>query len=718
MADLDFLLASLLPADHQPISPHTADQLAAALEQPAAAAAEQTQAEANRSFNRIHALLLAKENSRNALGARLARLALHNQPHCLPSQGPRWLQAIQNILPRHNAPDHPCLDQLVLLLSNILESAPRWPDFAREHCHPKAITTLARSLLGLAADTHPPAIRARGLRTLAGLVARHASLLRPLASQLHAAALATVLSPEPAVGPAGASLLTQLYRLSGKTDAAASWAKTITATIGTLDPLLAALLSPFVAHQPRDPPLAPLEIPLQDLLGSASPLPLHRIPLLLARAQALVNVLLAMLAQPSDRPVRVPLAHLVALASSLLLLRNAPPHDRADQAWKLAWEALGGTVALRVMACRLVARLSEWYTLSPPPSTSTAQPADMHPNSVRLRMTPFTSQILTILAGEIEAARERRTGEVTVMCYTYARVVQSSPCNPETVQRTLAPLVEVLLADIQAIYGARPPSASSEGAPQPKKARRKASCAPAWTAAPVGRPAGAARRRPRPHTLSPPVLYPTPKRNLNPRWRCEALEILLAATLAGLLPRLLTTTDPTIAALARHGLVALAALARPRVPPVFPAAHHDQALLDVEPVDDSDEDIRAPSPPPRPAPPPPQTAPIAAPPIRLAPPSQALPAPPIAEQHLIAAEETVVPPTAAKRKSDHDLPRPLKKPAAVEPVAPAIEPAAAAVEPDSSDDEDGNPRMPALVFDDDDDEGGEDPVGEAEAQAP
>ncbi|WAR63514.1 hypothetical protein PtB15_17B114 [Puccinia triticina] len=711
MADLDFLLASLLPADHQPISPHTADQLAAALEQPAAAAAEQTQAEANRSFNRIHALLLAKENSRNALGARLARLALHNQPHCLPSQGPRWLQAIQNILPRHNAPDHPCLDQLVLLLSNILESAPRWPDFAREHCHPKAITTLARSLLGLAADTHPPAIRARGLRTLAGLVARHASLLRPLASQLHAAALATVLSPEPAVGPAGASLLTQLYRLSGKTDAAASWAKTITATIGTLDPLLAALLSPFVAHQPRDPPLAPLEIPLQDLLGSASPLPLHRIPLLLARAQALVNVLLAMLAQPSDRPVRVPLAHLVALASSLLLLRNAPPHDRADQAWKLAWEALGGTVALRVMACRLVARLSEWYTLSPPPSTSTAQPADMHPNSVRLRMTPFTSQILTILAGEIEAARERRTGEVTVMCYTYARVVQSSPCNPETVQRTLAPLVEVLLADIQAIYGARPPSASSEGAPQPKKARRKASCAPAWTAAPVVDPlallvAGRALNTLEILLAAVPHGFPTPYLSLclrtlaslathpsfgfasRPGLRAKVLRILVASlglprashqplmavnvaqTLAGLLPRLLTTTDPTIAALARHGLVALAALARPRVPPVFPAAHHDQALLDVEPVDDSDEDIR------------------------------------------------VVPPTAAKRKSDHDLPRPLKKPAAVEPVAPAIEPAAAAVEPDSSDDEDGNPRMPALVFDDDDDEGGEDPVGEAEAQAP
>lgn len=194
-----------------------------------------------------------------------------------------------------------------------------------------------------------------------------------MASQLHTLALNNLLSQDNSISHSATSLLSQLYRLSGKTDASASWAKTIKATIGTIDILLDSLLSPFLKESdlipPRDPPLASLEISTHELVYSSdltstlqnTQLASYRIPLLLRRVERLTNLLITMLSQPTERSVCIPLGELCTLVRRLLLLGKAQNHDQADQTWKLSWEALGSMVTLRAMGCRLIARVAEWY---------------------------------------------------------------------------------------------------------------------------------------------------------------------------------------------------------------------------------------------------------------------------------------------------------------------------------------------------------------------
>jgi len=186
--------------------------------------------------------------------------------------------------------------------------------------------------------------------------------------------------------------------------------------------------------------------------------------------ERLINLLITMLSQPTERSVCVPLGELCTLVHRLLLLGKAQNHDRADQTWKLSWEALGSMVTLRAMGCRLIARVAECVTI---------------------RLTPFTTQILTILASEIEANSDPGSGhaapDVSVMYGTYARIISRCPCNPDVVKTTLEPIIKLLLQDIQPIYGSAPPSDSLPADPtkETKKSRKKSgrySCDPTWNA--------------------------------------------------------------------------------------------------------------------------------------------------------------------------------------------------------------------------------------------
>ncbi|KAA1121802.1 hypothetical protein PGTUg99_030448 [Puccinia graminis f. sp. tritici] len=669
---IEYLLNTYLANDQQ-LSDQIANSICSTFDQTTAITTPAettttTTTEINRWFNRINSLLISKNESLNSLGARLARLTLQKDPDCLTNQGARWIQASQNIIARHQPVDHICLSHQIHLILNIFEWATRWPDFARENCDPKAIITLARSLIAISEDRiEDPKIRSLGLRTLAILITRYASIMRPLASQLQTLALTNILNPEKIISQGGTSLLTQLYRLSGKTDASTSWSKTIKATIGTIELILHSLLSPFLnesesCNPNRDSPLAPLEIPAQDLIYTpdltSTPenvnLPSYRIPLLLRRIDRLLSILLAMLSQSTDRPVCVPIGELAALASRLLLIGRAQAHDRADQAWKLGWEALGGTVTLRVMGCRLISRLVE---------------------SLTFRLTPFTTQILTILASEIESNNDpkegHKTADVSVMYGTYARIISWIPCNPEVLKTTLEPVIKVLLRDIQFIYGSLPPSSSSSSSDQSlqssskqsKKSRKKSNrfaSHPSWNSTLLIDPLelNVAERAldtleiligAVPHGFPSPYLtlsvravlslavhpsFITPVRDQTgekagilssttrarspalgyasrPTLRAKVLSCLmkamtiqrtssqeimglnLAQTLSGVFQALLSVQDggaSRLIEMARQGQAVLALLARPRVPPVFPSSSHLHLEIDLEPVQEENDE--------------------------------------------------------------------------------------------------------------------------------
>ncbi|PLW20373.1 hypothetical protein PCANC_12806 [Puccinia coronata f. sp. avenae] len=812
---MEYLLSTLLSTAEHPATHQQADDICAAFEHCSHSTKDQPDI-LPRWFNRIHSLLASKNQIHSALGARLARLTLQKDPYCITTQGARWILACQNYISRHPQQfDHVCLAHSIQLILIIFEWSSRWSDFAREHCDPKATITLARALIEIAQDhtaQDNKEVPALALRTLATLITRNASILRPLASQLQSLALTNLLSPD-RLSHGATSLLTQLYRLSGKTDASSSWSKTIKATIGTIDILLDALLSPFLKESdlnpPRDAPLAPLEIPAQELVYSPHPtsssssstreenthLASYRIPLLLGRTERLIHVLITMLSQPTERPVCIPLGELCFLVRRLLLLGKAHTHERADQAWKLAWDALGATVTLRLLGCRLVARLAECATS---------------------RLTPFASQLLTILASEIETNRNpvggQQTRDVSVMYGTYARVVARCACNPEVLKTTLEPVLKTLLHDLQPIYGSAAPCATSSPPPpdpasskQPKKSRKKIAryaCDPAWNLAVVVDPLDLCVAERALDTLeilfgAIPYGFPTPYLTLcvrevlglaghpsfitggskqasttsgkggvlsrgaqgrspgvayavRPSLRAKVLGCLvrcvpiqrlasqplmglgLAQSLAGILQALVAAqhgADAHLADLARQGQAALSLLARPRVPPVFPAAVHANLELDAEPVVESsdddadtndDEDLAD-------APPAPQHrafSPTRHQPTHLAPPPAAATVPVAPLQPLAAApvqpwksslsmlySQDVDPSEAAaagsagrKRKPLDDDPDPLlrppKKNSGLRPLT---------VEPDSSDDdegdaEDGFVKLPQLTFDDDDDD--------------
>ncbi|KAH9440311.1 hypothetical protein Pst134EA_030397 [Puccinia striiformis f. sp. tritici] len=653
---IDYLLNTHL-APQTNINSSIANSVCTTFDQTQPKSNHQQSTELNKWFNRINSLLTSKNEISNSLGARLAKLTLHKDQNCLTNQGARWILASQNIIARQEPVNHICLAQVIDLILNIFEWANRWPDFARENCDPKAIITLAKALIAISEERiQDPNIRSVGIQTLAILITRYASIMRPLASQLQTLALTNLLNPEKIITQSGTTLLTQLYRLSGKTDASASWSKTIKATIGTIDIVLDALLTPFLKetgpNSTRDIPLAPLEIPPQDLIYSSDSTsidqenthqPSYRIPMLLRRTDRLINVLLTMLSQPTDRSVSVPLGELSALASRLLLLGKAQIHDRADQAWRLGWEALGATVTLRAMGCRMIARLAECVTF---------------------RLTPFTSQILRILSSEIESNHDPKSGhkaiDVPVMYATYARMISRCPCNPDVIKTTLEPIIKVILQDIQPIYGSLPPSDShSTDSIQKKqtKNRKKSgryACDPTWNTAmvvdllelriaeralvtleilfgviphgfpspyltlcvrtvlnlathpsfitPGGKPgngktgilsSSSTSKSPSLGYASLPSLrlrvlsclvkcIPIPRTSNQ-----ELMGLNLAQSLSGVLEALLSAQDTNsgrLTDLARQALAALSLLARPRVPPIFPTAAHAHLELDTEPV--------------------------------------------------------------------------------------------------------------------------------------
>lgn len=211
------------------------------------------------------------------------------------------------------------------------------------------------------------------LQALSSLLPRYSTTLRPVASQLQTLALSQLLHPVGIVSKHATSLLTSLYRLSGKVDATVAWSTTIKGAIGTVEMVLDTLVSPtwkesaiYSDDNTDNQRLAPLDIPLQTLLSSnigtdveREQLPINQISLLLKRIESLVRLLVTMLSEPTERPVSVPIGELCRLAWRLLSIGKAEIKSRPDLSWKSAWDCLGASMMLRSMGCRLVSQIAQ-----------------------------------------------------------------------------------------------------------------------------------------------------------------------------------------------------------------------------------------------------------------------------------------------------------------------------------------------------------------------
>ncbi|MBW0504448.1 hypothetical protein O181_044163 [Austropuccinia psidii MF-1] len=618
----------------------------------------------NRWSLRLNSLLGSKNASLNLLGAQLALMNLNQDPNVLLADGPRWLSASQFIIARDPPSEFHSLSAAIDLVLCIFEYGSKWPEFARENCDSKTIFSIGKALIAISGgQLDDRNIRCLGLRTLATLVVRYPSLLRPMASELEAVALTNLLHDDTIISTSCTSLFINLYRLSGKVEASSSWAKTIKATIGTIDIVLDALLSPMLKEARLDfdsgfPPskLSPLEIPPQDLISprdvdpssEANQLASQGVLLLVRRVDRLVRVIVAMLSQPTERAVSLPLGELSVLGYRLLLLGKSEPHEQPDLKWKSAWDCMGGTFLVRAVGCRLIAKLAE--------CTAT-------------RFSPFATPTLSIIASAIEAAQDGETGstpDTSVLCYTYARIVSGCLPSPATLSSTLEHVLKAVLNDVACIYARSDSfmSLSSTLNSTSKKAKKKAkkfNCDETWNAPMVADPmnfsiaeralstlelllAAVPHFFPSPYlslsvrlllslashpsfahpasngsdsstilvvTSMPPTNSPNLAFATHPILRLRILRCLvkclpvqrtsaqrlmglnLAQNLTGILHNILTCKDDStgeLAHLARSGLNIINLMIRPRVPPIYLTEAQVNCEEDVEIPQDESED--------------------------------------------------------------------------------------------------------------------------------
>ncbi|KAI9599845.1 hypothetical protein KEM48_001702 [Puccinia striiformis f. sp. tritici PST-130] len=441
----------------------------------------------------------------------------------------------------------------------------------------------------------------RGIQTLAILITRYASIMRPLASQLQTLALTNLLNPEKIITQSGTTLLTQLYRLSGKTDASASWSKTIKATIGTIDIVLDALLTPFLkelvqTHQrhtistTRNPTTrSHLLFRFNIYRPGNTHQPSYRIPMLLRRTDRLINVLLTMLSQPTDRSVSVPLGELSALASRLLLLGKAQIHDRADQAWRLGWEALGATVTLRAMG---VERDSVTFRLTPSQVNSKdsiirdrvqSRPKKRYQDNARAyhqsNSTGYPTDLwfTSSLRFSLNRFHPKKANQNRKKSGRYA-------CDPTWNTAMVVDLLELRIAEralvtLEILFGVIP-----HGFPSPYltlcvRTVLNLATHPSFIT-PGGKPGNG-----KTGILSSSSTSKSPSLGYAslPSLRLRVLSCLFIWGLEALLSAQ-DTNSGRLTDLARQALAALSLLARPRVPPIFPTAAHAHLELDTEPV--------------------------------------------------------------------------------------------------------------------------------------
>ncbi|EGG01855.1 uncharacterized protein MELLADRAFT_78922 [Melampsora larici-populina 98AG31] len=498
----------------------------------------------------------------NRLGARLAISTSQQCESAVLTQGSVWLTSVLTILRRCATENVPAssIRPVVSLALHIFEHGSQWPDFSRENCDSKALLGLTKSLIALSGDEILDLeTRSIALQALGTLLPRYSTTLRPVATQLQSICLTQLLHPVDMVSNHAISLLTSLYRLSGKVEAGGAWSTTIMGTIGTIDTVLDTLLTPvwketslFGEPTSENQRLAALDIPLQSLIHSTSgnnleqdQLPINQITFLIKRVECLIKVLIVMLSEPTERSVQVPIGELSRLSWRMLSVAQAEVKGRPDLSWKSAWDCTGAAMSLKSLGCRLIGQIAA--------CTSTA-------------FIPFSTPTLLLLSSSIASASQANNLDVSILYRTYAKILSSCAPNPDTVKSTMEPILKAILNDIKNINGRESDASSaieSDGAKN-RKAKNKArqyESDQAWSRSMVVDQIALVLGL-RAFNRCIPI-----QRNSSQ----SSLGLNLSESMTSILSQVLVCSDdPTdeLIELAKKGLNQIGLLIRPRVPPI------------------------------------------------------------------------------------------------------------------------------------------------------
>ncbi|KAH9820557.1 hypothetical protein DFH28DRAFT_884392 [Melampsora americana] len=522
----------------------------------------------------------------NRLGARLAISTSQQCESAVLTQGAAWLTSALTILRRCATENVPAtsIRPVVSLALRIFEHGSQWPDFSRENCDSKALLGLTRSLIALSGDEIMDLeTRSIALQTLSTLLPRYSTTLRPVANQLQSICLTQLFHPADMISNHAITLLTSLYRLSGKVEAGGAWSTTIMGTIGTIDIVLDTLLTPvwketplFGEPTPDNQRLASLDIPLQSLLHSTNgnnveqdQLPINQITLLIKRVECLIKVLVVMLSKPTERSVQVPIGELCRLAWRMLSVAQAELKGRPDLSWKSAWDCVGAAMSLKSLGCRLIGQIAA--------STSTS-------------FIPFSTPTLSLLSSSIASASQANNLDVSILYRTYAKILSSCAPNPDTVKSTMEPILKAILCDIKNLNGRDSHASGIESdGNKNRKAKNKArqyESDQAWTKSMVVDQTAL--------VLGLRAFNGKCLIGCIPIQRTSnqsSLGLNLSESMNHILSQLLICTDdPTneLIELAKKGLNLIGLLVRPRVPPVSLTQAQLREEEDVELDDDDD----------------------------------------------------------------------------------------------------------------------------------
>lgn len=196
------------------------------------------------------------------------------------------------------------------------------------------------------------------MSTLGSLLAVSPTPLRPIAPQIQALAIHHLcLAPSSSARQSAIRLLSSVHLSAGKANAGNSWKKTVEALLGSGHTVLDSLVDTFVEEYGHPAALAPLSLP--PLSGGAPLSQGEALHPLYMRFEALVDALVYMLANPTERAVPIPLGSLVQMAQRILSLTvQSPSKERADQNMRAAQMAL--LPRLHVQGCRLLGQIASW----------------------------------------------------------------------------------------------------------------------------------------------------------------------------------------------------------------------------------------------------------------------------------------------------------------------------------------------------------------------